>query len=103
MTTITATRGSDVRLTFTYRNAPVPPATVGTPVDLTGRVFTVFDASASLAGRVAVTSAEPETGVIDVFIEGTDPLPIGPHAFRVQIEAPGGDSVGLPSITLQVV
>jgi hypothetical protein len=100
---IEATRGSDIRLTFTYRNPPVPPATVGTPADMTGRTFTVFDVAPLLTGRVAVTSPEPATGVIEVFIEGTDPLPIGPHSFRVQISAPGGDSVGLPSITLQVV
>lgn len=100
---LTATRGSDMRFSFVWLNKPVPPATIGEPADLTGRQAVVLDQDAGLAGRVTASITNPAGGVFEVFIEGTNPIPIGLHQFRLQFLVAGGDSVGLLPIIVKVI
>ena len=94
------TRGSDVSLTVTITDE-------GGAVDLTGRELALFDVNSVLDGRVVATISDAANGVISLFIEGTDPLPLGRRTFRLQVNnslsPDGADSIGLPPFILEVV
>lgn len=90
-----ATRGSDVSLTITISDADGP-------VDLTSQSVSVFDVVPSLEGRVTAAITDAAAGRITVDIEGTDPIDIGRHVFRLRLSG-AGDSVGLPPFVLGVV
>ena len=94
------TRGSDVSLTVTITDE-------GGPVDLSGRELLLFDVNTVLDGRITTNITDASAGVISLFIEGTDPLPLGRRSFRLQVNNPlspeGADSIGLPPFILEVV
>ena len=94
------TRGSDVSLTVTITDE-------GGPVDLSGRELLLFDVNTVLDGRITANITDASAGVISLFIEGTDPLPLGRRSFRLQVNNPlspeGADSIGLPPFILEVV
>lgn len=94
MTTLAVTMGSDVRLSFAVSSN-------STPIDLTGRTVEVLQASADIADRLSVNITSAAAGEFEVLIEGTDPIRLGRHEFRLQIGG-AGDSIGLPTIALQV-
>lgn len=72
------------------------------PIDITGRVLTFFDISPTLSGRVSGSITDAVNGEISVHIEGTIPLSIGLHSFRVQLTA-GTASIAVKPIQLRVV
>lgn len=96
------TSGSDVVLTVALADPPVGEAS-GAPIDLTGRTLAVFDESRAIAGRITAQVTNPTGGELGVRIEGTAPIPRGMYSFRVQINAAGGESIGLPVFNLTVV
>ena len=95
MIQIQSTSGSDLVLTVTLTDD-------SGPVDLTGRSAAVFDVSAQLISRVSASITNPATGVITVSVEGSNPLPVKTYTFRVQINQPNGNSIGLPIFQLSV-
>jgi hypothetical protein len=95
---LATTRGSDVRLTLTLTNAAAPYA----PVDLTGRSVAIIDVAPLLQGRLTAQVTNAALGQMELFIEGTNPLPRGNYTFTLQILSGGGDSLGIPEITLVV-
>lgn len=93
------TKGTDIRLNLTARDE-------GGAINLTGRTATVFDSSRHLSGRVSAEITDAENGKFTVFIEGTDPIPVGKHQFRVQLNQPDGDeidSTALPVFLMEIV
>ena len=95
MIQIQSNSGSDVVLTVTLTDD-------SGPVDLTGRTALVFDVPAQLLGRVSALITNPATGVITISVEGSTPLPVKTYSFRVQINQPNGNSIGLPIFQLSV-
>lgn len=95
MIQIQSTSGSDLVLTVTLTDD-------GGPVDLTGRTVLVFEASDQLINRVSASITNAATGVITVSIEGSNPLPVKTYTFRVQINQPNGNSIGLPVFQLSI-
>lgn len=95
-------RGSDIRIPVTLRHPPVggdPPE----PVNLTGRDLVVFDVSPGLQGRVTVAMVDAAAGHIEFFIQGTDPIAIGQHDYRLQIVGNGMDSKAHPRYIVPVI
>ena len=91
---IEATSGSDIRLQFT-----VGPDTLV----LAGFTLTILlTPSSGLEGRVSAAWVDVAERRLDVFIEGTNPLPVGVYAFRVQFNNPSGDSFATPAITVRI-
>ena len=72
------------------------------PIDITGRVLTVFDVSRTLTGRVTAEITDAAAGEMSVHVEGTLPLPLGLHSFRIQLTA-GTASIAVKPIQLRVV
>lgn len=95
MTLLKVTSGSDVRVVLMIESD-------GVPVDLTERGVAIFGAAPQIANRASAVINDPVGGLIEVMIEGTDPIPTGTYGFRVQING-AGDSVGLPAFNLKVV
>lgn len=95
MTLLKVTSGSDVRVMLMIESD-------GVPVDLAERGVSIFGAAAQIANRASAVIRDAAAGLIEVMIEGTDPIPTGTYGFRVQING-AGDSVGLPVFTLKVV
>jgi hypothetical protein len=95
---ITATSGSDVRL----RGVASPSE--GDPLDLSGYDLDILTpAGSALSGRVSVEWIDQSENEFEVFIEGTSPIPVGLHGFRVQFDGSGLDSISTPEIRLQVI
>lgn len=90
------TRGSDIALSLTLSSGE-------TPFDLSGYSAQVFDVAEVLNGRVTAQIQDGPGGVLSVDIEGTDPIEIGRHMFRVQLVSAVDDSVGLPAFFLVVI
>jgi hypothetical protein len=88
--TITTNRKTDVRFSLSVKTPS------GDAVDLTGFTASVFDVSKKIEGRVTATISDGASGIIDVEIEGTDPIPTGTYEFRIAYEDGDGFSVGLP-------
>jgi hypothetical protein len=83
---IVATAGSDVRLMGRF----MPPPEES--LDLSGfNLAVLLGPSSALAGRVSVAWTDLAERRFEVFIEGTDPLPTGTYAFRVQLVGDGLD------------
>jgi hypothetical protein len=83
-------RGADVRVSATF------------DIDLTGRTATVFEVSPVLSGLVTSEISDAENGVVSIFIEGSNPIPIGRHGFRVLTDGDNLDSIPLPQFLLEV-
>lgn len=93
------TRGSDVRLIVTISDG-------GSPLNLAGRSVVPFEVSEPLINRVSAEITDAVAGQVTILIEGTDPIPLGRHSFRLQVNAPitgGADSLGLPRFILEVI
>jgi hypothetical protein len=88
------TRGSDIVLTANVSN-----------FDLTDRTVSIIDESAALKGRVS-GEIDSENSAIIISIEGTKPIRVGKHEFRVQLnlEMEDGniDSIAWPLFILTV-
>ena len=95
MTLLKVTSGSDVRVTLTMAND-------SGPIDLTDRGINVFGVAPQLAGRVSATITDATAGVLEVQVEGTNPIAVGTYGFRIQITSTG-DSIGLPMFNLRVM
>jgi hypothetical protein len=89
------TSGSDVRVTLAV-------ADDSGPIDLTDRQITVFGVSPQLLGRISAAITDPLTGMVDVLVEGTNPIDVGTYGFRIQLTR-DGQSIGLPAFSLRVL
>lgn len=95
MTLLKVTSGSDVRVTLAMADG-------SGPIDLSDRTVNVFGVAPELAGRITATITDATGGLVEVHVEGSDPISLGTYAFRIQI-LKGGDSIGLPLFNLRVV
>lgn len=94
----TIKRGSDKVFPFTYVDA------AGSPTAITDATIGFLDVSTNLVGRLTATKTNAAGGEFQVFVEGTDPIPLGNHRFRVQITwADDSPSTGSEIIELTVV
>jgi len=97
MTEVELVRGSDKDLVLAVKDSN------NDPIDLTGRVLTFFDISRALTGKVSGSVSDATNGLISIHIEGTTPIPLGLHSFRVQLTDGGGSSIAIKPISLRVV
>lgn len=73
-------------------------------IDLTGREVSIFAVdNNSFADRVSAEITDAGNGEITIFIEGTDPIPIGYYRFRLQIIGVDSDSIGLPPFVVRII
>ena len=80
--------GADIRFTITDADT-----------NLSGRTASVVKVSPrGLVGRVTATISDAAGGVVDVHIEGTDPIAEGRYEFRVQLNGDGLDSIVYPFV-----
>ena len=99
---IEATRYSDILRTLTLKDD------TGAAIPLTGQTVNVLDVSEGITGLVTATITDAANGEIEINIEGTAPIDLGTHTFRLQVVDPlggttGGLSIGLPLFELKVV
>ena len=96
MAEVEAIRGADKDFVIRLKDANEEP------IDITGRTLLFFDISPSLSGRVSGSVTDGLNGEISVHVEGTVPLPLGLHSFRLQLSA-GSASIAIKPIQLKVV
>jgi hypothetical protein len=70
-------RGSDYSFTMIWNDPD------GDPLDFTGYSLSFFDESNNIEDRLSGEITDPAAGTIVVSIEGSPPLPLGLHSFRV--------------------
>ena len=97
MAEVELVRGSDKDLVLAVKDSN------NDPIDLSGRVLNLFDISRSLTGKVSGSISDPTNGLVSIHIEGTAPLPLGLHSFRMQLTDGGGSSLAIKPISLRVV
>jgi hypothetical protein len=90
---IEATSGSDIRLQMVVGDDTL---------DLEDFTPTVISQSHILEGRITVSWIDVGQRLVEVFIEGTDPLTTGTYSFQVQFNSPVGDSFATPAIPLRI-
>jgi hypothetical protein len=101
MSAVEIIRGSDATIDVKFQ---------GLGATLENHTITLLDVSSVLLGKAsaafesytAAAGQTPDESVIRVTIEGTDPIPVGRAAFRVQATS-GGASVSSRLIPVQVV
>ncbi len=89
--TFIVNRGSDLTFSFNWPNG------AGGNADLTGFTVAAFEAHPALAPHLALTLANPATGLITGRVEWSDSLPMGRIAsFRVRITQGQNDTTTSP-------
>jgi hypothetical protein len=94
MIRVPVTSGSDVRFVFTFTDVNDSPVPVSAPE--------VILASAELTRRITATLTNGAGGVVSLFIDGTRPIPVGNHTFRLRVLTAGGDHIASRGILLDV-
>lgn len=98
MISLETTSGSDVTVVVTLTDN-------SGAINLSGRTLSIFNVSRKLENRVTAQITNAASGIITVKIEGSDPLPVGQHSFRLQVNLQQGgtrESIGLPEFQLSV-
>jgi len=96
MAEIELVRGADKDLVLLLKDS------VGDPIDISGRTLLIFDVSRALLGKVSGAITDGPAGELSIHVEGTTPIPLGLHSFRVQLTA-GTASIAIKPIQLRVV
>ena len=65
----------------------------GDPTDLTGSVLDAVQVHASLAGKLTFTLSDAAGGIVQVRLDGADPLPRGDYTWRARRTPVGGDEI----------
>ncbi len=94
--TVDIVRGSDHTIKMVWKDS------LGDFLDFTGFTLTFFDYSPKLVGRVTGTISLPLEGTLTIKVEGSPPLPLGFHSFRVLLTA-GADTLSSKRIYFRVV
>lgn len=92
---ITITRRSDADIPFTFKQSDGEPLVIQAPVE-------VF-ADSVLGERATATIVDASLGKVNVFIEGTIPIPTGKYGLRVVVTRADGNTFGTPEVTVNVV
>lgn len=96
MSTLNVTRGSDASFVFTWKDVDKAP------IDVSGMEVVILDPSTEVAARLSGEITEGISGVVTIFLEGTDPIKTGRYNFRVQLNTLAGQSMATPQLTLVV-
>lgn len=93
--TVDIVRGSDHNIKMVWKDS------LGDFLDFTGFTLSFFDQSPGLTGRVTGTINLPLEGTLAIKIEGSPPLSLGLHSFRVLLTA-GADTIASKRIYVRV-
>ena len=107
MTTITHNAGGDVAVDLAFYGPPGAGGALGSPFDLTGWEFEIYNPSAQLLDKETIEYTDRAAGKVRVIFEGTSDLGQGTETFRVQlVRAAGptdnGFSVGFPITRINI-
>lgn len=94
------TRGSDFAFRIGFRN--VDEAGVRTPKDIIGYAPTFLDLDTTLVDRLTPTIPDPTTGDVIVTGEGSPPLTVGQHKFRLLLTGPSDHQLASPLLVILV-
>jgi hypothetical protein len=95
---VSVVRGSDHNMKVIWRDSSVPPEYL----DFTNMTLSFFDLSPALVGRVSGTIQVPLEGTLFVHIEGSPPLPLGLHSFRILLSGAGSVTLASKRIYIRV-
>ena len=95
MAAIKITSGSDANLQFAFKDSNGIALTVSNPQ--------IIEAGGALSERTTVTLTDGVGGIVNVFIEGTDPLNVGRYPLRVQVELSDGNTLASKQILIDVI
>lgn len=98
MSSLIINRGSDASFPMVWEDA------LGVPLDLSGRVVEILDASSPIAANLTGEVTDGLNGVVTLYLEGTEPIRVGKYLFRVQLNTITipVDSISTPLINLEI-
>lgn len=91
---VNLTSGSDASLQFAFKQSDNSPIVVTDPV--------IIDISQELAGRLTASLLDGPGGLVQVTLEGTDPLRIQRYYFRVQVTLADNTTLASERVTINV-
>lgn len=62
----------------------------------------LINVDARIADRLTVTLLDGAAGEVNVFLEGTDPMPLGDYVFAVQITKSDGNTEATEKVVIRV-
>ena len=95
MAVVTITRRSDADIVFVITQSDGNPLVIQEPVSVY--------AEGVLGDRVTATILDANLGRVNVFVEGTDPIPMGSYGLSVVVTKTDGNTYGTPEVIVNVV
>jgi hypothetical protein len=95
MNKVEITSGSDATLQFAFKDGAGTALSVSDPA--------VITADGALENRLTTTLTDGAGGLVSVLIEGTDPMPIGRYALRLQVTLSGGNTLASKLVIINVI
>lgn len=94
MSEVTITRRSDADIIFVINQSNGNPLVIQEPVSVY--------ADGVLGDRVTATILDASLGRVNVFVEGTNPIPTGSYNLSVVVTKTDGNTYGTPKVIVNV-